>query len=463
MKLIPLITCIGFLAFGTPLFGQGAPEPYSMKEAIAYAQQKSISIQQANLDLARAKQQVREYTSIGLPQVNGKIEYNYNINLPTQYLPDFITPAVVGTLEGFQLVPPGTTAGLPEGEPQAAQFGVKNSLTMGASVNQLIFDGSYFVGLKAAKGLVEMTQKQTQLSKYDIEYNVKKSYLTVLIAEENKKVLLRNIENLEKLYLETKAYYENGFTELLDVDRLDLSLANLKSEANMVDRQVELAYNVLKFQMNYPLEEPIALTDSLASLMTEPNVEDLTGAINLDNRWELKIMKQNEYLNELNVQRYKMGYAPSLSAFFVHQYQLQRNDLFDTNEGKFTPITIVGASLNVPIFDGFNKDAKIKMAKIDQSKISLQIKQFKLATELQVTNARAIYNNAKQRLDNQSKNLKLAERILNTTKIKYREGIGSSMEISTAEQELYRTQSNYLNALYDVVIAIADLDKALGK
>lgn len=463
MKFLLSLFFICFWAMGTQSFGQSAPEPFSMEEAVSYAQEKSISIQQANLDLARAKQQVREYTAIGLPQANAKIDYNYNINLPTQYLPDFITPAVVGTLESFQLVPAGTTDGLPEGEPQGAQFGVKNSLTMGATVSQLIFDGSYFVGLKAAKGLVEMTEKQTQLSKYDIRYNVKKAYLTALIAEENKNVLLKNIENLEKLYTETKAYYTNGLAELLDVDRLDLSLANLKSEADMVDRQVELAYNVLKFQMNYPLDKAIQLTDSLQALMSEPNAEDLSGAVSLENRWELKVLQQSEHLNELNVQRYKMGYAPSLSAFFTHQYQLQRNNLFDNDESKFTPITIVGASLNVPIFDGFSKDAKVQIAKIDKAKISLQIKQFQMATELEVTNSRAIYTNAKQRLDNQTKNLALAERILNTTKIKYREGIGSSMEITTAEQELYRTQANYLNALYDVVVAIADLEKALGK
>ncbi len=436
---------------------------FSIEDAIKYAQENSISIQQSKLDLDRSKQQVREYTSIGLPQATINAEYNYNINLPTQLLPDFLTPAVVGTLEAFQLVPAGTGANLPEGQPQPVQFGTKNSFRAGFNVNQLVFDGSYFVGLKAAKGLVQMTTRQTDLSMQQIKNNVKKSYLTVLIAQENRKILYKNIENLEKLLKETKAFKESGLIEQLDVDRLDLSLSNLKSENEMVGRQVELAYNVLKFQMNFPLYEAISLSDSLNSMMEEPVEGDLSGKPNFDNRFEVQILKQSEYLNELNVKRYKMGYAPSVSAFFTHQYQIQRNNLFDKDEAGFFPISIIGASVNVPIFDGFNKDSKIKMAEIDRKKINLQLKQFELASTLELENARVAYKNAKERMTNQQKNLDLAERILNTTKIKYKEGIGSSMEITTAEQELYRTQANYMNAVYDVAVAIADLERILGK
>jgi outer membrane protein TolC len=158
-----------------------------------------------------------------------------------------------------------------------------------------------------------------------------------------------------------------------------------------------------------------------------------------------------------------MGYAPSLSGFFTHQYQIQRNDLFDKDEAGLFPITITGISLNVPIFDGFEKDSRIKMAQLDKSKIGLQMKQFESAVQLEINNARVTYNNAKQRLANQKKNVDLAERILNTTKIKYKEGVGSSMEITNAEQELYRTQAAYMNALYDLAIAKTDLEKALGK
>ena len=458
LKKIPLLAA---LIYSTFTIGQN--QSFTMDEAVSYAQQNHLSVQQARIDYDRSKQQVREYTSIGLPKANAFLNYNYNINLPTQLLPDFLTPAVVGTLERFSLVPAGTTNNLPAGQPQPVKFGTNNNLTFGVNINTLIFDGSYFVGLKAAKGLVDMTNRQTDLSIQQVKYNVKKAYLTVLIAEENKKTLDRNVENLEKLYSETKAYKENGLIEQLDVDRLELALSNLKTESEMVDRQITLAYSVLKFQMNYPLDQKIILKDVLTQLTQEPSASDLKGIFDVSTRIEYDILKKSEYLNDLNIRRYKMGYAPSLSGFFTHQYQIQRNDLFDKDEAGLFPITITGISLNVPIFDGFEKDSRIKMAQLDKSKIGLQMKQFESAVQLEINNARVTYNNAKQRLANQKKNVDLAERILNTTKIKYKEGVGSSMEITNAEQELYRTQAAYMNALYDLAIAKTDLEKALGK
>lgn len=136
-----------------------SPASFSLEEAIDYAIDKSLDLQTAEQDILYAKQQIRDTRAIGLPQLSGKVEYNYNANLPVQYLPDFISPIVVGTLEGYQLVPQGTLENLPEGEPQPAQFGIANSLTAGATLSQLIFDGSYFVGLKAARSVAELSRK----------------------------------------------------------------------------------------------------------------------------------------------------------------------------------------------------------------------------------------------------------------------------------------------------------------
>jgi len=419
-------------------------DQFSMAEAIAFAQSNSNSVQSAQLSVTRAKTEVQEYRSIGIPKLNGEIEYNYNAQIPTSLIPNsaFGSPA-----PGFS----------------AVQFGTNNRLVMGLTLSTLVFDGSYFVGLKAARGLVEMTQRQADLSKYDIKHIVSKAYLTALIAEENKKVLLKNIENLDKMRKETQAFLDNGMVEQLDVDRLELSLSNLKVELEALSRQTELAYNVLKFQMNYPLEKEIKLSNQLEDVLALPEASDLEGEISFGQRIETDILKQTIQLNELNTKRFLSGYLPSLSAFAVHQQVLQRNDLFDGNSPGFYPTTILGLKLNVPIFDGLEKAAKIKKSKIDVEKFKLQLTDLNRGIQLEVVNARAVYNNAKMRLDNQDKNLTLAERILETTKTKYRAGVGSSLEMTQAEQELYRTQANRLNALYELVVAKADLDKALGK
>jgi outer membrane protein len=451
------------LVFATNLRAQDEPQDFTLEQAVSYAQKNSITTQKSKLDIENAAAQVKEYQAIGIPKVNGKIDYQNFLQRPTSFLPDFISPAIVGVLEGFQLIPAGTGANLPTTGVTPVQFGVNNSLTASITASTLVFDGSYFVGLKAARGLRDLTARQADLSQYNTRYTIVKAYLLVLIAEENRKVLVLNIDNLRRLRDETAAFYKSGLVEQLDVDRLDLSLQNLQTEAEIVARQVELAYNVLKFQMNYDITKPIRLTDALPTLLVEASDEELKGEIKYEQRIETDVLKRTEYLNELNVKRLKMGYAPNISAFITYQQQLQRNNLFDNDETGFTGAAIAGITVNVPIFDGFDKQAKIQRARIDQRRFQIEIDAFRRAVTLEVTNARAQYTNARQRLTNQEKNLALATRILDRTKTKYKEGVGSSIEITTAEQELYRTQANYLNALYDLVVAKTDLDKALGK
>jgi outer membrane protein TolC len=430
-------------------------ENFTLKEAIAYSQTKSNIVRTAELDIMRAKAEVQEYTSVGIPKLNAQIEYNYFIHLPTQLIPN----------DAFAFELPPQIPPMPDPEPgyMETQFGTRNNLTFSLNLNTLIVDGSYFVGLKASKGLLEMTKRQAELSKYDIRHTVVKAYLTVLIAEENKKVIENNIRNLNTIKTETQAFYENGLVEQLDVERLELSISNLEIELIALTRQVELAYNVLKFQMNYPLENQIALSDKLDALMLVPETEDLEGTINTDQRIETDILKQTIRLNELNTKRFNLGYMPTLQAFAVHQQVLQRDNLFDGDAPGFFPTTIVGLQLNVPIFDGLDKAAKIKKSIIDVEKFKLQLNDLERGIELEVKNTRSAFMNAQIRLKNQDKNLALAKKILDTTRIKYKEGVGSSMEMTQAEQELYRTQANRLNALYELVVAKADLDKALGK
>ncbi len=446
MKTTSILLAALLLAFGVQA---QQIEEFSLSEAIGYAQAKSNSVRRAQLDIARAKADVQEYTAIGLPKVNGKVEYNYYIDLPTQLIPNdaFAIPGAPAPEPGFSEV----------------QFGTRHSLTPSITVSTLVMDGSYFVGLKASKGLLEMTKRQADLTEYDIKYNVVQAYLQALLVEENKDVLLLNIENLEKIRFETNAFYENGMVERLDVDRLDLSLSNLQVQLDGLIRQMQLAKNVLKFQMNYPIQDSIVLTERLEDVLALVETADLQGDIQYDRRIETDILKRTIALNELNIKRFHMGYLPNLTAFFTHQQQLQRNDLFDNDAPGFFPITIIGATLNVPIFDGLDKAAKIKRARIDVAKFQLQLNDLERGIQLEVVNARGNYRNAKARLDNQDENLALAERILETTRIKYREGVGSSLEMTQAEQELYRTQANRLNALYDLVLAKSALDKALGK
>ena len=428
------------------LFGQ-TTDVFSLSESIQYANENSSVVKTSNLQIESAKAQVLEYKSIGIPKANIGVDYNYYLQLPTQLIPAdaFLLPGM----------PP------PQDKYLEAQFGTKNNLNLSFNLNTLIFDGSYFVGLRAANGLLRLTRKQAEYEQYEIKDQITKAYLAVLLVEESNLIIDRNINNLLSLFEETNALWQNGLVERLDVDRLSLSLSNLNQEKEILQRQLDLAKTALKFQMNYPLEANITLSDSLESLLVSITDRSADG-LDINNRLEKQIMDQNLYLNELNTKRFKAGYVPTLRAFALHQQTLQRDDLFDGDAPGFFPATILGVQLNVPVFDGMEKTAKIRKSKIDEELIKIQISDFERSVELQVRNAKTNLSNAKARLATQKENETLAQKILNTTMIKYIEGVGSSLEISQAEQELYRTQSAKITALYELIVAKTELEKALG-
>ncbi|MEL6989229.1 MAG: TolC family protein, partial [Bacteroidota bacterium] len=318
--------------------------------------------------------------------------------------------------------------------------------------------------LKAQKLYKDLVNREIYLKEYEIRSNVTKAYLAVLIAEKNIEILDNNISNLDKLLKETSAVYESGFAEKLDVDRLALSLENLNTTKENLIRLIGLSRNILKFQMGYPLENEISLTDSFDDVVNESSIEntDMTGELDITKRAEYQILDETEKLQNIQLKVIKAGYYPNVSVFATHQQSLQRNKLFNGNEPGLLPATIAGFRVGVPIFDGNEKKAKKQQTMIAIENLKYQKEEFNKAVQLQVMNAKIALENAKITVESRRKTLDLAERIYNTTQIKYREGVGSSLELTQAEQEVYNAQSNLIDAMYDVIVAKTDLDIALG-
>jgi len=296
-----------------------------------------------------------------------------------------------------------------------------------------------------------------------VRERVRDAYLPALIIQENLTILDKNITNVAALLKETKATYEAGFVEQLDVDRLELSLANLNTDRESLERQLKLAYDGLKFAIGYPIQDELAVSDNLNTLLKEASAEELQGNINYYSRPEYKQAELGVKLQELNIKYNKMGYLPSLSAEAAYQYGYQGNELFNDPNGFWVPTSFATLRLNVPIFDGFYTKALVQRARIEEEKARNQKQELERTITFEVENARKNYLNAYSRLKSQRKNLALAERIYRTTQIKYKEGVGSSIELSQAEQSLYQSQQNEIQAKYDLLTAKTALDKALGE
>ena len=422
----------------------------SLEDAVDIAMKNSPTIKNAQIEIADANAQIEEARAIGLPKLDGTLGYNYYIQVPKQALPDVFVDSARDPMTGE----------LPPGFSREVSFVLRNSFTAGLGASALIYDGSYSVALKASRLYKDYAQGKLKAAEYEVRKTVMDAYLPSLLLNENTEILTKNITNLESILFETKALYKEGFVEQLDVDRLELSLANLKSERNNLTRQKEVVLNALKFTLGLDKDAKISINDKIENLLEEATEEELTADVEYTNRADYNSANLGLQLSEVDVERWKKGYLPSVAGFANYQYQYQGDNFSD---GFWAPTFVVGLQANVPIFDGFDKRAKIERANLVVQKTQNQIWTLRNAIDLEVNNARISYESAQIRLNDQKNNIELAQKIYDTTQIKYKEGIGSSIEIIQAEQSLYQTQANYTQALFEVLRAKIDLDKALGK
>lgn len=410
----------------------------SMEQLIDYALSNSPEMLDAQLKVQDAEAQILQSKSTGLPQLSASGTYQRYFKVP-------IVP-----------LPPEFTGG---GGPQEVSFVLKNNLTGAVNLDAMVFDAAYFVALKAARAARTYAQLELEDRKRQVRQQVRDVYLPALLLQANLEQLDKNLTNLEELHQETQRIYEEGFAEQLDVDRLALSLANLRTEKEALERQYQNAIRALKFTINYPPEQDLTLTNDMEDLLASVDGAILTNGVNYSLRPEVNLLDQAILLSEYNIKNFKTRYLPSLRGFAGYQYQYQGNDL---SSGFWAPTGFVGLTLNVPIYDGGFKRSQIDRANITRQQVSLQRSTVQRLIDLEVENSRSTYLSAQERLQDREENLALAQRIYDTTQIKYREGVGSSLEVNQAEQALYTAQTNRLQAIYDLLQAKVSLEEALG-
>jgi len=414
---------------------------FSLQEAIEYAQRNQSSIQNAKIDEQIAANTVKQTIGIGLPQVNGSVNFQDFIKVPTSLLP-------------------GDIFGQP-GKLLPVQFGVKYQSSFGLELNQLLFDGTYLVGLQASKTYRELSSKSLKRSRIETSVAVTKAYYSVLVSNEQLNLLDANMVRLKKSLDDTKALYKNGFVEKIDVDRLTVLNNNLETERENVVRLLELNVNLLKFQMGMSIQSKLTLKDSIAGLQVVQSfaVSDTSA---YKNRIEYSLLETQKKLNELDLKRYKSQFLPSLSAFGSTSQNALSNSFGSLFDRSF-PTTVIGFRLAVPIISGGIKLYQVRNAKLEILKTQNNLVNLKNGISLEVEQAQTTYRNGLKSLENQNRNMELAQEVLRVTKIKYEQGVGSSIEVTTAETSLKEAQNNYINALYDLLINKVNMDKASGK
>ncbi len=444
---------------------------FTLEQSITYALENSINIQNSSIDEKISDAKVKETRGIGLPQIDGSVSLQHNAKLQrfySTYDPD-----------GFSIL--GDLSSVPDikaGDVIAAQnfFQLPSNGTAALSINQILFNNSYLLGLKAASTYRALATKTTQQTKEQIIENVTKAYFGAVINNERIKLFESNIARVDSLFKSTKAQNENGFVEAIDVDRTEVTLNNLISERDKFVGIQAIAIEQLKFHMNYPMEQNITIVGDLNSMKIDRDIAYLTQDWNYTTRIDYSILESNRTLQELDVKNKVSASIPTLSAFANLGYGTQSDNisgLFKTNSqikdygtigpDKWYPATSFGVSLNIPIFSGLQRNYQLQQSKLTLLKTENGFKSLKNNIDLEIKSGSIAYENALKSLDVQKRNTTLAENVARVTKIKYQQGVGTNQEVIDAESALREAQINYYSAMYDAIVSRVDLIKAYGK
>lgn len=459
-----IITILTLVFFTVGLNAQQQPQPQvyqiTAKEAIDLAFKNVAELKNAKLDYKIAEARNKEITGMALPQVSGAIQGNHYLSLPQIQFPDGSEVQIYDILRAEGVRDASGNPITKEGEFQYRNFSflVPWNLNGGITVNQLLFEPQVFVGLEARKALLEGSDLQIKVTEDKVRETVYKSYYAVLISQKQIGFLQESIKRLEKLASDQNEMFKQGFVEKLDIDKTTVTLNNTRTTELQLQNAVKIGSAVLKMNLGLSQADSLVLRDVLTSDYIKEGI--LEDNFKYEDRNEIKLLNNAVKLQGFDIRRYKLSYYPTVAAF----YNFQRNGQKRSGESWFWYSTnLVGLSVNVPIFDGFQKKYKIQQSRFSLEKVQNTLDQTRKGIDLEKTVARNTLTNAILTMDSQEKNMELAQNVYNTVKKKYEQGLGSSFEILQADTEFQQAQSNYFRALYDAIIAKISYQRALGK
>ncbi|WP_258540888.1 TolC family protein [Parvicella tangerina] len=434
-----VLTSLLLIGLGFQITAQNS---FSLESAKQYALEHNKDFQNARLDELIMKKKVWETTAQGLPQISAEGKFQNYIDIPTQLVP----------AQTFNPM-------APEGEFIGLKFGTDYNVNGTLSVSQLVFSGNYIVGLQAVKASQEMYSVLSEKKAIDIKANVTEAYYTVLVLKENRSILDSTFYTMQELLESTQKLVDEKVMIATNASQLELSVLQVQNAISQIDAQIEMAKDLLKYQMGMKLSEQISLEGNIENVeLGESQKVDPTQNI------DYQVVNSQLTLNELNLKNMKANYLPTLGAFFSHQQVAQRNEFnfFDGEEDWF-PTTIWGLQLSIPIFSSGQKAAQVSQAKIEVEKTQNQLDFVEQGLQLQVNQATTNYVLAKKTLALKKKSIEVAQQVFDDNQILYKEGVVSSIELTQSQSQLLQTQTEYTNALYELVKAKVALDKLANK
>jgi outer membrane protein TolC len=439
-----LIVLLGWLsAINVHAQSSKALHAFSLEDCVAYAQKNNVQVKNALLTIDAQIQTNREIAAAAFPTIGTNVGGTDYTKIPTSLLPAQIFGGAAGTF-----IP--------------VQFGTKFNANYGANFQQLLFDGQVFIALQAREASLEMQRKNAAVTEEAIKANIYKIYYQLSASKTQLNILDANIDRLNKLAHDAEIMYKNGFAEKLDVDKVSVQLNNLQTEKIKANNSVAIGFMGLKMLMGMPVNDSLSLTDLI-------NEQSLSTDVLVENDFQYGIRKDYQYLStvkklsEYNVKRYQLSYLPTVNFSGAYSQNAMRSKFDFFEGGNWFTTSLLSLNINLPLFNGFARDARVKRTKIELKQVENQIDALKNNIDNEITQAKLNYMSSVATVQFQKKNMQLAENVFQQTKKKFEVGTGSNTEISAAQADLVSAQNNFMNALYAALIAKVDLLKATGK
>ena len=418
----------------------------SLDEAIAFARENNYTEKIATLDIEAAKKQKWEATSYGLPQIDAAVDYQNWLKQAVSFIPSEII-------------------GGPPGEFTPVVFGTKQNLNATATLNQLIFDGSYLVGLQSAQTFLMISNLAKEKTDQTIREAVINAYGNVLVAVETLEILYKNQEVLAKNLEETRILLETGFAEEQDFQQQQITLSNIENEINRSRRYEIIARQGLNLTLGIPVETEVILTEDLENMaLKSTDLEMIYLPFDLENHVDFKIADNQVISDELLVKYEKSKSIPSLNAFINYSQFSAGNDFNTFNDSdNWFGSSLFGLSLNIPVFSSLQRSARTQQAKINLMQSEIRRQEISENLKLQVSTAKNSYQFALDQYQTSKENLTLAESIAEKEQVKFFEGLSSSINLTNTQSQLFSSQQSYIQSIMQIIQSKVELENALNQ
>lgn len=424
---------VGLLVWGLASAAQDAVK-LTVQDAVKMALQNNANILNSELDLKMARKKIWETTASGLPHGEVKSAYSFYPKVPT--LPaSFFDPNAP--------------------EDATIELGVKQNVVTDITVSQLIFSGSYFVGLQASKVYYGLSQQNNEKARQDVTETVINTYNMIQLAEESKKILAQNLENINKTLYEISEMNKQGFVERTDVDQLELTGNTIRNAINQVNSNLEVAYRLLKIQLGLEDSAKLELSEQIESdeSLTKSSLLLIVEQFNIEKNTDYKLVQTSEKAAKLQLNLAKTAFLPTISAYYNHTEKL-KSPAFD-----FAPKDLIGVNFSLPLFSSGEKLAVVSQRKMDLEKAQNTRRYVSSSLAMQASQYQSDLKLKLEKYQNQLKSKQLSDDIYQRTLEKYKQGVASSMDLMNSQNQYLTNLTDYYQSIYDLQSSKSKLEK----